>query len=543
MNETERAALRAKYEGPVFSLPQPSWLRSAKLGLLGVCLLILVGLLFSLRMPLQRSDDFYKVIGAWSLAAGKGYSDISHPDAPFLTKYPPMHSLLLAPFVGLAGDFLRPLRIFSMLAYIASLPLVYRLLLARTTHRRALLILVLAGLNPLTLRGLNFEGSAGVIVLITVATITLLERVQNASSNKWLGLGLGVLLAAFFYCHRIGIVFGIASILYLFFVARQRRLAIITALIFGSLAFPWLWRSYAVSGHWVSPEYEAEIAGRSVAGATVKIPGSVALAQHMFSEAQLFPTEVGYSLFPWSRASGGQPWPFLKALGLVWVAKLCEWIIALLVLVGWGRSLRARRFTDLYLIVHTLMMLAFFFGFQYFSSFFPWFYLYLTEGAQQILKRRFTQVMWVAYGAILLILLAKDAKAFWLLPPSSTDRDLRWAWIEKQVPSRDAVYYLGLENYAFAPLRYFDSGRRMAVGVTTGELEKLIDNPAHPAHWVCLPKTAPQNLALQKAGWRPVIAEPDNILANANLADGEEISMPRQMFLNSMAPPQVLWRR
>lgn len=543
MDDTERAALRAKYERAAFSLPQPSWLRSAKLGLLGVCLLILLGLLFSLRMPLQRSDDFYKVIGAWSLAAGQGYSDISHPDMPFLTKYPPMHSLLLAPFIGFAGDFLRPLRIFSMLAYIASLPLVYRLLLVRTSHRRALLILILAGLNPITLRVLNFEGNVGVMVLLMVGTLTLLERVQQHTPHKWLGLGLGILLAAYFYCHRIGIVFGIGSILYLFFVARQRRLAVVTALIFGILAFPWLWRSYAISGHWVSPEYEAELAGRSVAGATVKIPGPIALAQHMLSEAQQFPAEVGYSLFPWSRASGGQPWPFLKTLGLVWVAKLCEWIIAAFVLIGWMRSLRARRFTDLYLVLHTLMMLAFFFGFQYFSGFFPWFYLYLVEGAQQILKRRFSQVMWVAYGAILLILLAKDAKAFWLLPLTNTDRDLRWAWIEKQVPPRDAVYYLGLDNYAFAPLRYFDSGRRMAVGVTTGELEKLIGNPAHPAHWVCLPKTAPQNLALQKAGWRPVGAEPDNILANVSQDDGTEISVPRQMFLDSMAPPQVLWRR
>ncbi|WP_309714757.1 hypothetical protein, partial [Armatimonas sp.] len=150
MDDAEKAALRAKYEKPSlsFSIRLPPRLSSPRLGIWAVCLILLVGYLVSLKMPLQRSDDFYKVIGAWSLAMGKGYCDISRPDAPFLTKYPPLASLVMAPFMSLVGDFLRPLRLLSMFSYIASVPLVYRLLVTRTGHRRVLFILLLAGLNP-----------------------------------------------------------------------------------------------------------------------------------------------------------------------------------------------------------------------------------------------------------------------------------------------------------------------------------------------------------------------------------------------------------
>ncbi|WP_309709227.1 hypothetical protein, partial [Armatimonas sp.] len=401
----------------------------------------------------------------------------------------------------------------------------------------------LAGLNPLTLRILNFEGNAGLMTLLVVAAITLLERLRENPPNRTTGLWLSILLATFFYAHRIGIVFGAGAILYLFFLVRQRQLAIITALLFGALAFPWLLRSYLASGHWVSPEYEAEIVGRSTEGATQQTPGLTALLQHMLHELSQFPTQVGYILFPWSRASGGQPWPFLKANGFVWIATLGEWVVAILVTLGWIRALRARRFTDMYLVLHSTMLLVFFFNFHYFMGFLPWFYLYLADGAQQVLGKLWRRSTRIGFVAILLILLAKDTKAFWLMPLTFQDRDLRWGWVAKVVPEREAVYYLGLENYAFSQIRYFDSGRRMAVGITVGELEALLTDPKHTVHWVCLPKTSQQNATLQRAGWQPIIAEPDSVIPRAEQLQGREISAAQQAFLDRMEPPQALWRR
>ena len=113
----------------------------------------------------------------------------------------------------------------------------------------------------------------------------------------------------------------------------------------------------------------------------------------------------------------------------------------------------------------------------------------------------------------------------------------------KVVPEREAVYYLGLENYAFSQLRYFDSGRRMAVGITVAELEALLTDPKRSARWVCLPKTSPQNATLQQAGWQPIIAEPDSIIPRVEQLQGREISAAQQAFLDKMEPPQALWQR
>jgi hypothetical protein len=129
------------------------------------------------------------------------------------------------------------------------------------------------------------------------------------------------------------------------------------------------------------------------------------------------------------------------------------------------------------------------------------------------------------------------------MPLTLQDRDLRWGWVAKVVPEREAVYYLDLDNYAFSQMRYFDSGRQMAVGITVGELEALLVDPKRSARWVCLPKTSPQNAALQQAGWQPVIAEPDSIILRAEQLKGREISAAQQAFLDRMEPPQALWRR
>jgi len=528
MNEAERAALRAKYERPALSLTFP---RSPRLGLLAVGLALLLGLLLSLRMPLQRSDDFFKVIGAMSLASGQGYSDISRPDAPFLTKYPPLASVLMAPFIGLVGEFLRPLRLLSFACYLASLPLVYTLLVPRAGHRTTLMVLLLAGFNTVTLRVLNFEGNIGLMVLLATGVVFVLEHPVRRR-----GLVLGILLALFFYTHRIGIVLAGGAVLYLLLVRREYKTALMAGGVTVALAFPWLWRSYQLTGHWVSPEYEGELAGRALQGAAQGAQGPLALAQHMLTELLAFPSSVGYGLFPWSRASGGEPWPFLKASGLAWCATLGEWALTALVLLGWGQALRReKRFSDLYLVLHTLMLLAFFVGFQYFALFLPWLYLYLAQGAARVVPRR---LLPLGAALLFLVVLAKDTKAFWLYPGGPRDRDRRWAWVERVVPPTDAVYYPGLENYTFSQLRYFDSGRK-AVGLSDPELEAALATPGSPVRWLCVGKTSPLAPRLLATGWRAAISEPDFALPTGSA----ELSAAQKSYLSRVEPPQTLWRR
>jgi hypothetical protein len=539
MDDAQREALRAKYEKPAFSLslPKAPWLQNPRFGLLAVFVALILGYLVSLKIPLQRCDDFYKIIGGWSLAMGKGYCDISRPDAPLLTKYPPLGSLLMVPFIGLLGDTLRPLRLLCMGTYLASCLLLYKLLLPRAGHRRALLLLLITGLNPMTLRVLNLEGNAGVMTLLVLASLFVLE--QKPTSWPWWkqGIVLSVLLSAYFYAHRMGMVLAGGMILYLALIVRQWRTALLVALLTGALCFPWLWRSYQATGHWISPEYEAEIDGR--------VQGDHSLVGHVLSELRHFPSEMGYQLFPWSQASGGARWPFLEKLGMSGLATLSEWLVTGLMLLGWFQALRANRksFVELYLLLHTSMLLVFFMKTGYYLYYFPWLYLYLGQGAQTVLRGSWKRLAWPGFVVLMLVLLGKDTKAFWLMPGSLQDRDLRWGWVEKFVPKSDTVYYLGLDNYAFSQLRYFDTGRRGAVGVKEAELKIILSTPAHPARWVCLPKTSPLNATLQAAGWVGVIAEPDNILPSAQQLHELELSAAQQAFLDSMAPAQALWHR
>lgn len=542
MDDAERAALRAKYERVTPSLP--SWARLSPRGELGVvCALILVGLLFSLRMPLQRSDDFYKVIGAMSLAAGQGYCDISRPDAPFLTKYPPLGALLMAPFIGLVGDSLRPLRLLSIFSYLASVPLLYRLLKGRAGHRGALALLLLAGLNPITLRGLNFEGNAGLMNLTVIGVIALLEDARSRFALRH-ALGVSVLLALYFYLHRMGIVLALAVPLYVFFVLRERRLALVTAAVTLVLVFPWLWRSYWLTGHWISPEYEAEIQARAAGGASVRARVEGSPLAHLWTELKVLPSELGYGLFPWSHASGGQFWPFLVQLKLTWVAVLGEWLITGLLVLGWASAFFSKRtFLEYYLVVHTLMLLVFFVGFHYYFAFLPWLYLYVAQAAKRLLARARptarSRILAACFCLVLLVNLGKDAKAFWLFPMSWQDRDLRWAWVASIVPKQEAVYYLGLSNYALSQLRFFDS-RRMAVGLTEEELERVLDDPASSVHWLCLAKVSPYGAQLKAKGWEPVAVEPDFTLPPVR-SSTEELSKAQQAYRAMIEPPQALW--
>lgn len=537
MDEAERQALRAKYEKPALALPEFPWLRSPRVGLWLACVATFLGYIISLKIPLQRCDDFYKIIGGWSIALGKGYCDISRPDSPLLTKYPPFASVLMAPFMGLVGDFLRPLRLLSMFSYLASLPLLYRLLLPRTGHRLALLLLLVSGLNPIVLRVLNLEGNGGIMALLVVGTLFIVEQKPTHWSGGKQALVLAFLLTTYFYTHRMGMVLSLGVVLHLALVQRQWRTAIQVSVLTFACCFPWLWRSHQATGNWISREYEAEIDGR--------IEGDSSLGGHLLAELRNLPGLMGYHLFPWSRASGGAPWPFLQQLGLTWVATLSEWLVSGLLVVGWVRCLREKKhhFVDLYLALHTAMLLVFFINIAYYLQYLPWLYFYVAVGARTVLRGLWQRAAWPGYLAILLILLAKDAKAFWLMPGSLTDYDARWRWVAKLVPEREAVYYLGLENYAFSQLRYFDTGRRMAVGVTEAELTALLSDPKQAARWICLSKTAPQNAALQAAGWQPVVAEPDSVVPSAQQLAGLELSAAQKTFIASIAPPQVLWHR
>jgi hypothetical protein len=256
----------------------------------------------------------------------------------------------------------------------------------------------------------------------------------------------------------------------------------------------------------------------------------------MLREIVRLPSEIGYGLFPWWKGSGGAPWQFLSRFHLDFIGPLSDYAVGLLTLYGFVQQFRKHRsVAELHFVAHCLMLAVFFVAFQYLIVFIPYFYLWLFTALQPLPKLR--------RAALILLLLpgmAKSVVAFWLFPTTPVDRDARWGWVTVVVPQDEAVHYLGLENYAFAPLRWFDT-RRMALGVTEEELRRALDSEKPgPIRWLSLPQDHALNAALKAHGWKRMAHERFQVPPQEFAAT---LSDAQRNFLRLREGPQTLWKR
>ncbi|MGC4047038.1 MAG: glycosyltransferase family 39 protein [Armatimonas sp.] len=539
LSDEEREKLAAKYESPAWKpspvVVPPVW-KNARAGVWATILLVFFWLLSTTRVPLQRCDDFYVYVGAASIASGQGFSDISRPDKPPLLKYPPLRSLIQVPFLPLLKDNIRPLRYVAIFCFAVGLFVLYPVLRRLLTHRQALFVLLAIGFNSATVRVANFEGNAGITFLLWILTYRVVDKFVEKPGNPIAsGAILGGLLTLCFYCHRMAFSLIPVVLLYLYW-RKQQKVAAIAGAITLLCCFPWLLRSWQYSGHWISPEYEWEITTRIEQSSTQSRGGLLQTILYAAKELLKLPLEIGYGLFPWWKGSGGAPWQLLSKLHLEIIGPVSSYIVGLLSLFGFVKQIREKRsVAEFHFIAHCLMLALFFMAFQYLIIFIPYFYLWLFVGLQPWPKIRRVVLL-----LCLSISIAKSIVAFWFFPAALEDKDVRWAWVPKVVPASDTVYYLGLDNYALAPLRWFDTNR-MAMGVTEAEIQRILDYGKNQSiHWVSLPINHPLANSLEANGWTQVAWE--------NLSDTppemqSALSDAQRNFLRLREGPQALWKR
>ena len=114
--------------------------------------------------------------------------------------------------------------------------------------------------------------------------------------------------------------------------------------------------------------------------------------------------------------------------------------------------------------------------------------------------------------------------------------DQRWAWVEPLVPEGEAVYYESLENYAWAPLRWFDTGR-MAVGLPSDQVK----SPSPEMRWLCVPTDGASAVALRRRGWKKMVQEQGRLPQASEFP--MELSDAQRLFLQRQAPAQTLFHR
>jgi hypothetical protein len=566
--ELERAERAKKYERGAFSLSPrvssdkraslldalpASWRQYPHFGLIVLLVLAAAFYLFiAFRYPIQRSDDVYYWVGAKSLAMGKGYADITRPDMPLLTKYAPLASLTQAPFTGLAGFDIAKLRLVGIFYLLLTTVLAYIVLLERCSKRTALFCLALFLLHQTPIQMICLQGNQAVGIGIVWAIWWLVEtRFKSLTTGKFAPL-LGIFLGISFYYHRSYIAIALATFLFLALARRWRDL-IVALGIYAGMAFPWMWRSYTHTGHWMSPEYESEIQGR-IREATLSGPVNSPLqatVEHMLVNLKDVPFEIGHRLFPWSRPTFGNTWPFLENNHLGWLGTVSIYGVFLLVLLGLMSEMRQRSkekppvaFTEICLLGLCGTLLVFFFSMNYLLAFLPWLYLYLLRGTQHILslmrlRKSQSTIVLCGWVIVALVLLGKNAVVYVLPRGGTVAQNIRWQWVMRYVPSGETVYYENLDNYAMAQWRYIDT-ERYAIGLTTAQIQtQLAENPS-PLRYLSVAQGSPLEPLLQKNGWTPRAEEP-HFDKQAFLQSQNFMTPAQRDYIAQMEPPQRFW--
>lgn len=495
--------------------------RATLLAPLGVGLLAMVFQLLLINYPINRSDNIYSLVGAWSLLQGMGYSDISTPAHAPLLKYPPLISWPMVPWAAIFGDHLKWYRLANVLLVPVELLFVFLLLKPRI-RRGALVVVALLGIHFMSLWGHFVFGTTfyALAVWMSIYAVVKLDALNSASSvdkkrTLWWVVGLSVALAITFYSHRMGLALIATTGLYLWFKHSPRRALAVLGLCF-ILCAPWLIRSHSYSGKWLSPEYEGEVHARFQSAAPqASLP--VATGYYFAEQVRQLPQNFTTSIVPWNELNAAHHLgPLRSPLHAATVA-----IVTLLLILGYTLSLRKdASFAEWYVIAHLLMVCFFIANVGYFLVLFPFLMVYLVRGVNWIGSRiglspsRLKQVLVVGAAMQFSILLVRDKVYFdnigW---PGTSQRDPRWNWVQDVVPSDKAVFWMGLSSYAWAPWRFFDSNRYAlgepnTFGRTSINSSTFFDSKHPPCDFVAAPNSRRDwQGRLRQLGWRPIYRE------------------------------------
>jgi hypothetical protein len=260
-------------------------------------------------------DDGVYLMGAKSFALGQGYSLSSEVGQPPIVKYPPMLSLVLAPFWWFNPAFpdnLPPMKTLNILLASADLGLLY--ILARRFFRvdraSAVFVCLMLGLNPVWIACATDIMSEPLyvflVLLLLLWSMSRHERGVFLSPTSWI---FGVLLAGLaFYTRSIGIsaILGFSFWLY----QKQGGRFALRALFPGGLICSawWLWTSAqpdttSTIGHFLVAPYNQTYFTEFL----LEILKAQGLGPVLFDNFSLFPAAILSSLFPFLSGMVHQP--------------------------------------------------------------------------------------------------------------------------------------------------------------------------------------------------------------------------------------------
>ena len=175
-------------------------------------------------------DDAKYIILAESLASGQGYELINFPRPQIERNFPPGWPLVLAPFTLIFPQNYDVLKFVSLVLWLASIFLVYKLFSKRLTSPYLEILTALVALNPLLVGTSVTVMSESAYLFFSLLALLILDR----TDRKHIGW---ILLAAFlaFYSQQIrtiGIALTISLLVVLLFTKRFKEGSVVAGVFF-----------------------------------------------------------------------------------------------------------------------------------------------------------------------------------------------------------------------------------------------------------------------------------------------------------------------
>ncbi|MBI5963759.1 MAG: hypothetical protein HY863_09820 [Chloroflexi bacterium] len=381
-------------------------------------------------------DDAHYIILAESLSSGQGYELINFPNPQIERAFPPGWPILLTPITFLFPGNYTILKLFTLLLWLASMPLLYKLLSPRIESPYLEIMLGLAALNPLLVGTSVTVMSESAYLFFSLATLVLFDS-GNSGKPKY-GFVILIALAALFtqLIRTVGISIFIALVIYYLF-SRRFREAAITLGVFALGALIQFWLNLRNGGSLISAGYESQVFNGSV---IEKI-------------GQMWSNLLGYL----NETVAGSLMPVFgeKVTSLIGpiIPLIINAVILLPIVLGLLLSRKKLHLMDIYVLIYLLGILAFWnpkvgsVKARFLIPMIPFLYFYLIQGLKWIFDR-FTKnnlthaarLMFGAAGLIAILLLARNVQD-WRSPVSGqmTDLSIGTGWVAENAPAEAIV--------------------------------------------------------------------------------------------------------
>lgn len=367
-------------------------------------------------------DDAKYIILAESLASGQGYELINFPRPQIERNFPPGWPLVLAPFTLVFPKNYDTLKIVSLVLWLASIILIYKLFSKRLDSPYLEILTALVALNPLLVGTSVMLMSESAYLFFSLLALVAFDKVDG---KKFGWLILASLLA--FYTQQvrtIGIALTASLLVILLLSKRFKEMGMIGILFIGGFALQG-WINLRNGGTVISSGYEAQV----LSGSLMEKVGQV-----------------------WSNASGYFDQVLAGSLIPIFGTRLDTmfgWLflllnIAILLLLVLGLFKLKLEWIHIYFVIYMAGILAFWnpqvgsVKARFLIPILPFLYFYFLNGLKWLTKEN-TRIVIGISAFIALVLLARNIQD-WRSPirEQMTDLSIGSSWIAENAPA-DAI--------------------------------------------------------------------------------------------------------